>query len=228
MHLLVETVDGPYEVTPEEEFSFGRSAECTFCVDESDRNISRKAGTISLVGAQWVLVNTSANRPLHLTDESSGNGYALLPRHAHLLCEDRLRVSIYGSNRSLFSFTVVTPSRDSDGAPEPAGTSSTLGPPALTTRQREDLAALFWEYHAPAERRSPRPLTYAEAAARIGDTGKAVEHRIAHLRRKLLGNGYPAMELHELALFLMATKALQAADFASLEGKIAAGRRSAE
>lgn len=222
MRLLVETVDGPYEVTPDQEFSFGRSQECTFCVDESDRNISRKAGTISLVGTQWVLVNTSANRPLHLTDESSGNGYALLPRHAHLLCEDRLRVSLYGTNRSLFSFTVVTPGYDSPIESEPAGTFSTLGPPELTARQREDLAALFWEYHAPAERRSPRPLTYAEAAARLGDTGKAVEHRIAHLRRKLLADGYPAMEIHELALFLMATKALQPADFAPLERQVAA------
>ena len=218
MHLIVETVEGPFEVAPGETFSFGRSNECTFCVDEMDRNISRVAGTISSFERGWVLANASSNRTLYLTDEASGNGSVLLPGHSHLLCEDRLRVAMHGTGRAVFSLTVVAP--PSDTAPrydDPLESPSTLGPPILSPRQREDLAALFWEYHAPPERRSPRPLTYSEAAVLIGDTGKALEHRVAYLRRGLLQKQYPSMELHELALFLIGTKALTASDFGRVQ-----------
>ncbi len=133
----------------------------------------------------------------------------LLPGHAFAICEQRIIVSMYGSNRSVFQFTVITPQLNA--APNDlriTDTSATLGPPNLSPRQCQDLRALFRDNFEPDSQRSPKPMTYAEAAILIGDTGKALEHRISNFRGSLLKSGYPRMSLDELAIFLIGTGAL--------------------
>lgn len=217
--LVVETIEGRFELGPLDEFSFGRSESCTYCLDGTDRNISRRAGVISFSDPRWLLANTSSNRALHLTDRRSGTARQLLPGSVHMVCEERLTVSVFGTNMASFAFDVLSdPVSDWTAAPESAvgGAESTLGPPVLTSRQREDLSALLWEYRGPNGPTTPKPLTYAEAAVLLGDTAKALEHRVTHLRKRLLEAGYPRMDLRELAIFLLATRSLTSVDFEAL------------
>jgi len=217
--LVVNTIEGSFELGTQDEFTFGRSERCTYRLDETDRNISRIAGTISWRDTRWGITNTSAKRSLLLMDHVSGNAYNLLPGRLHVICEDRLTVSMPGTDRSVFEFDVVCrqrPGRTDDGSEQPSDGPSTLGPPTLSLRQREDLSALFIEYRRADGGAPPKPKTYAEAAVLIGDTSKALEHRVAYLRKRLLRDGYPRMDLHQLAIFLLATQLLTPADFDAL------------
>lgn len=95
---------------------------------------------------------------------------------------------------------------------------STLERPHLTARNRQDLAALFSEYQRPGGRGAPHPKTYRDAAARLGDTAKALEHRVFDLRRKLENHGYPWLDsLEDLAILVVTTGALGRIDFEQLD-----------
>jgi hypothetical protein len=217
--LVVETIEGRFELGPLDVFTFGRSATCTFCLDDTDRNISRRAGVISFSDPRWMLTNTSSKRPLRLTDRRSGTARQLMPGGVHVICEERLTVTVVGTKNASFAFDILGPSAGigpAQAASSVGGAPSTLGPPALTPRQRQDLSALFWEYRGPDGPAAPRPLTYAEAAVLLGDTAKALEHRVTHLRKRLLEAGYPRMDLQELAVFLLATGSLMGPDFEAL------------
>lgn len=219
MNLRVETIDGNFEVSPEETFTFGRSSSCSFCVDPADINISRTAGVIAFDGLRWVLTNASTSRSLFLLDEDFGIRHHLLPGRGHLVYERNLRVCLEGTGRSYFEFNIVPPLISPQFLePAPSGP-ITLVPPPLTDRQRLDLAALLWDYHAPDGRREPKPRPYSQAAAHLGCTAKALERRISELRGKLSKiysslNGPTGNEA--LARLMLTTGALQAADFERL------------
>ncbi len=231
--LEVETVDGLFQPSRNgPPFTFGRDPACSFCVDEADLNIPRWAGSVSWQSGHWLLTNTSDDRALELTDEELGIQRLLPARRSHLLEEPRLRVVLRGRGRSGFDLTIVVSedADDPDGGdpslpfraregpdPERSSVAPTLEPPMLTPRNRTDLAALFWEYHRRPGHRAPRARSYREAAAHLGDTAKALEHRIFDLRRRLDGQNYPwAESLDDLALLVLTTGALRRADFEAL------------
>ncbi|MGH9188467.1 MAG: hypothetical protein ACRD0Q_00310 [Acidimicrobiales bacterium] len=64
MALWVETVDGRFNLEAEQTaFTFGRDPRCSFCLDESDLNIPRWAGSIGWREGRWILTNTSDSPP---------------------------------------------------------------------------------------------------------------------------------------------------------------------
>ena len=220
--LLVTTIDGDFHLEQGEEFTFGRSRACTFCVDDTDRNLSRQAGSISYVGGTWVLVNTSDARPLVIYDTGRMISRELASLQRHELDAGRFVVSLNGTGHARFEFDVVVRSHDEVSEPmrtnTPRDGAPTLGPPPLVPRQRMDVAALAWEWHQPPGRRAPRPLTYEQASQMLGCTAKSLERRMSDLRASLARRGYPRLDdLAMLCSFLVvATRAVKAEDFDSL------------
>ncbi|MGQ0745001.1 MAG: hypothetical protein ACT4OS_11850 [Acidimicrobiales bacterium] len=226
--LLVETIDGDFQIAPGDEFTFGRSQACTFCVDDSDPNLSRRAGIITFRHPDWVLTNLSTTRSMVVFDDERRVRRELLSGQRHLLDSGRFTITLAGTRRSTFVFWIVVPpgpgqsnevsGDDADGYSD---SSPTLGPPNLSARQRLDVAALAWEWHRPVGRREPRPLTYEQAATKIGCTAKALERRVADLRASLVKRRYHQLDdLPMLCAFLVtATRVIGDADFALLEDR---------
>lgn len=204
--LRIETIDGDVRLGPGEEFTFGRSLWCTFCVDEQDRNISRRAGLIAYEEGSWVLSNTSDTRPFSVFDTDRMTRRELLAGQRHPLDARCFRISLPGSRRAHFEFTIVNEALEDDqsdlgageGARSPKVGTPTLGAPELSRRQRLDVAALSWEWHDPPGRRGPRPLTYDQAARRLRCTPKSLERRVSELRSSLVRRGY--QQLDDLAM----------------------------
>lgn len=220
--LRVETIDGDFSVPPGDIFTFGRSRSCTFCVDDSDLNISRWAGRIWFEGDGWVLENTSEQRSLVVLDRDRRTRRDLLGGQRHLLDGAQFEIALAGSRRSHFRFTVhneggtrAVNESGSDGVVV-NGESATLGPPQLSERQRLDVAALAWEWHDPPAWREPRPLTYERAARKLGCTAKSLERRVSELKAALLRRGYQQLsDLPMLCSFLVtACRAVGPEDFA--------------
>ena len=51
-----------FELVPGDAFTFGRSPDCTVCLDASDTGISRLAGSVGYDGSSWWLTNRSGKR----------------------------------------------------------------------------------------------------------------------------------------------------------------------
>src|SRR5262249_13464322 len=58
-----------YKLEGGEPFTFGRSSDCTVCLDADDSGISRRAGSIERDGGTWWLLNRSSVRALAVVDE---------------------------------------------------------------------------------------------------------------------------------------------------------------
>lgn len=188
----VRVSDTVYELTganSDEEFTFGRAATCTVCLDPDDVGISRLAGSVEADGGTWWVVNRSARRQLVVVDEFGFR--SVLPPGRRYAVEGRVRVLVDGSSGS-HELDIHGPARRSTKDVAVSGTPTAFGEGVIVSPDdRAALVALFAGYLEDGRRYDPHPKSYRAAAARLGWTHDAVRKRIEYLRGKLEKAGVP-------------------------------------
>ncbi|TDD92503.1 FHA domain-containing protein [Actinomadura rubrisoli] len=183
-----------YCVDPAERLFFGRSAECTICLDAEDTAISRRAGEIVHERGAWWLVNRSSAHPLSVIDEV-GLRSVLVPGRRTAL--DAVTRIVVAGARGSHTLRVEVPEAAADRAAEsatPAGDPTAVGENVLISQaDRDAMLALFAGYLEEPPRHDPHPRTYAAAAARLGWPRTTLVKRIEYLRTRLDEAGVPNM-----------------------------------
>lgn len=206
----------PYPVVPEEPFTFGRSRECTACLDPDDRGISRVAGSVEFVGATLFVNNRSQVRPLAIVDPLGFR--SVLAPSRRVAVDERISVVVEGQIRRhelvvatspLATIEPTAPDLD-EGLSAVDGIATEMGGEvAYTAKDRLALVALFAGYLEGFPRHDPRPRSYADAAARLGWPRSTLMKRVEHLRTRLIAAGVPSLygerALEALAEHVIAT-----------------------
>jgi len=205
----------PYTVHSGEAFTFGRSQECTACLDVNDRGISRVAGSVELVGDTLFVTNRSQVRPLSIVDPLGFR--SVLAPGRRLAVDQRLSVVVEGqirrhelviSTQALPTSDLPVPDLEALSAKDEIKTEMG-GEVAYTAKDRLALVALFAGYLEGFPRHDPRPRSYAEAAARLGWPRSTLMKRVEHLRNRLIAAGVPSLygerALEALAEHVIAT-----------------------
>src|SRR5262245_5640110 len=65
----IESTQGVLLLAEDERLVFGRSSDCTLCLDPEDTGISRLAGAIEFEHGTWWIANSSRTRPLVIIDD---------------------------------------------------------------------------------------------------------------------------------------------------------------
>lgn len=185
-----------YEVESGATFTFGRSRDCTVCLDADDLGVSRLAGSIEEeAGTVW-LHNRSTVRSLTVIDEL-GLRHPLAPGRRVAL-DAPVTVAVDGSQRDggrhrRHTLAVrVAPGRAARPLAVPEGHPTEMGAGVnVNHADRQALVALFAEYLDPPADRDPQPRTYDSAAARLGWPRTTLLRRIEYLRRRLGEAGVP-------------------------------------
>lgn len=209
-----------FPLSPGTPVTFGRSPECTICLDEQDLAISRLAGRIEFDSGQWWLVNASSTRPLAVVDEFGLR--SVLPPGRRTVLDGPARVLIDGVESThqlavvLPSHPVVTESRDvATGQPTNIGESV-----FVNDADKAALVALFAGYLEEGTRYDPNPKSYAAAAARLGWPRTTLVKRIEYLRSRLSNAGVPNLTgwnaLNNLAEYALTTGLIKREDLAIL------------
>ena len=188
---MVTVGDRAYELCEAEQFTFGRSEECTVCLDPQDSGISRLAGSIERDGGTWWLVNRSGLRPLAVLDELGFR--SVLAPGRRLAVEAPVRVMVDGS-RSSHTLQVRVPRLQpvTHPASAPVGSTTSIGEGVLVNQaDRLAMVALFAGYLEDPPRHDPYPKSYAAAAARLGWPRTTLVKRIEYLRTRLTNAGVP-------------------------------------
>lgn len=205
----------PFPVVPDEPFTFGRSRECTACLDPDDRGISRVAGSVEFVGVTLFVNNKSQVRPLAIVDPL-GFRSVLAPTR-RVAVDQRLSVVVEGQVRrhelvvATKALEIIEPAAsDLDGLSAADGIATEMGGEvAYTAKDRLALVALFAGYLEGFPRHDPRPRSYADAAARLGWPRTTLMKRVEHLRTRLIAAGVPSLygerALEALAEHVIAT-----------------------
>jgi hypothetical protein len=210
--------DRTFTVAAGEEFTFGRSAGCTVCLDEADLAISRLAGRLELERDTWWVVNASASRPLSIVDEYGLR--SVLPPGKRRALDGPTRVLVDGVERT-HEFAVIPPapagSADPAGPLVPTGLPTTVGEEVVVNgADRAALVALFAGYLEEGPRYDPNPKSYAAAAARLGWPRTTLVKRIEYLRARLSAAGVPNLTgwnaLANLAEYALTTGLITRAD----------------
>jgi hypothetical protein len=204
----IRVSDAVYELNSAGEFTFGRAATCTVCLDPDDVGISRLAGSVDADGGTWWVVNRSARRALVVVDEF-GFRSVLPPGRRHAV-EGQVRIVVDGSSSS-HELHIRGPVRTStndiavSGAPTAVGEEVVISP-----KDRAALVALFAGYLEDGRRYDPRPKSYGAAAARLGWKDTTLRKRMEYLRSRLGKAGVPNVSagktLSDLAEYVLATK----------------------
>jgi hypothetical protein len=193
----VETPDRTTMLAEHEQLTFGRSQECTLCLDPADTGISRTAGTVYFEHGTWWVVNMSRTRPLSHVDDLGLRG--VLPPGRRMAVEGAVQVIVDGTLgqhclrvkvealRTAPDGTTPAPDRPA-GAPTATGVEVTI-----SAADRLAMVALFAGYLEDPPRYDPYPKSYAAAAARLGWSRTALIKRIEYLRRRLHAAGIPKM-----------------------------------
>jgi hypothetical protein len=195
--------------------SFGRSPECTICLDESDLAISRLAGRIEYDGGEWWLVNASASRALAVVDEFGLR--SVLPPGRRTVLDGPARVLIDGVERTHQLSVALPPRADGAAADVVGGAPTSIGESVLINdADRAALVALFAGYLEDGPRYDPNPKSYAAAAARLGWPRTTLVKRIEYLRARLSAAGVPNLTgwnaLNNLAEYALTTGLITRAD----------------
>jgi hypothetical protein len=204
----IRVSDVVYELNSAGEFTFGRAATCTVCLDPDDVGISRLAGSVDADGGTWWVVNRSARRALVVVDEF-GFRSVLPPGRRHAV-EGQVRVVVDGSSGS-HELHIRGPARTSTNDVAVSGTPTAVGEGvAISQKDRVALVAMFAGYLEDGRRYDPHPKSYRAAAARLGWNTDALRKRIEYLRGKLEKAGVPNVSgwnaLSGLAEYVLATK----------------------
>lgn len=223
MAAVVRIADEEYRVDPADGLTFGRSRECTVCLDPSDTAISRTAGDLSFERDTWWLTNRSTTRPLSIVDEL-GLRSVLAPGR-RIAIEAPTRVLVDGARQHSLHIAVdAAPAADPPtdaGLGMPVETPTATGEEVLITpADRMALVALFAGYLEEPPRYDPYPKSYAAAAARLGWPRTTLVKRIEYLRTRLDAAGVPNMmgfnALANLAEYTISRGLVTRADLAML------------
>lgn len=196
------------------DFTFGRAATCTVCLDPDDVGISRLAGSIEADGGTWWVVNRSARRALVVVDEFGFR--SVLPPGRRYAVEGRVRVVVDGSSGS-HELDIRGPVRASTNDVTASGVPTAVGEGVIVSPEdRAALVALFAGYLEDGRRYDPNPKSYRAAAARLGWTSDALRKRIEYLRGKLEKAGVPNVSgwnaMSGLAEYVLTTGIITKAD----------------
>jgi hypothetical protein len=200
--------DRTYTVDADEPFTFGRSADCTVCLDPDDVGVSRQAGKLEYDGGTWWLINSSGVRPLGVIDDLGFR--SVLAPGRRMAVEAQVRVVVDGSTAShTMTVYVPEPPPTADEQP-PVGRSTAVGEGVMVTHaDRLAMVALFAGYLHDPPKHDPYPKSYAAAAARLGWPRTTLVKRIEYLRSRLTNAGVPNLvgwnALANLAEYALAT-----------------------
>lgn len=208
-----------FPLVPGTTITFGRSADCTICLDEQDLAISRLAGRIEFDAGQWWLVNASTSRPLGVVDEFGLR--SVLPPGRRTVLEGPTRILVDGVEHT-HQLAVLLPSYAADvQAPVPSGEPTNIGESVFVNdADKAALVALFAGYLEDGTRYDPNPKSYAAAAARLGWPRTTLVKRIEYLRSRLSAAGVPNLTgwnaLNNLAEYALTTGLIRREDLAIL------------
>ncbi|MBB5958605.1 hypothetical protein FHS29_005213 [Saccharothrix tamanrassetensis] len=182
-----------YTVAPGEEFAFGRSRECTVCLDPDDATISRRAGVITSENGIWFVVNTSTRRGLELVDDRGLR--SLVGPGKRSVLQGSMRVYVQGGGSRPHIVEIDAHEFDSAGLRElPTGQPTITGDDVVLTREEKlALTALFAGYLQKGAAYDPYPRTYDAAAKRLGWPRTTLLRKIEYLRTRLTKAGVPNM-----------------------------------
>jgi hypothetical protein len=221
-----------WRVRPGEPFTFGRSPQCSAQLPAADRGLSRTAGSFRHHDRWWWLHNDSNSSVLCLlgdrgfrVDLPPGLQVPLQQWHAKVTLTgalDRytLRLRLPGLD------DLPDPGKQPPGTGEAAVTSTRYRAP-LTGTDRLVLAARFETYLTWRHAGDPAPRSARETAERIGWQAHTVAKRCENIRDRYVRLGAPGLRgpraLEELALLLVSTGELTAADLRRLPAKAPPG-----
>jgi hypothetical protein len=184
-----------FTASVEHPFVFGRSrCEHIVGLDPGDMGISAEAGSIQFELGLWWVLNRSQKRPLFLEPEpgsqplrvSAGDRIAITKSQTVVLVPGAIythRIDVRIDDRYASALRVATSSG--------SGT-ITFGDVEFSERDRDALSALFSGYLRPFPHWSPRPVSYEEAAALLGEpwTKVAVRKQVERLKDRLARAGF--------------------------------------
>ena len=211
-----------YTLAAGQEFTFGRSQECSHCLDPHDAVISRHAGLIHSDTGNWFVQNLSSARQLDVADEL-GMRTVLAPGRRFAL-EGRMQILVQGSARKPHVLHVQAPRpQPSLLTPPDSGTSTVIGNGVtITAEDRLALLALFAGYLQDGADYDPHPRSYEAAAKRLGWPRTTLVRRIEYLRKRLDNAGVPNMiswkALHNLAEYALTRPLITKDDLRMLPG----------
>ena len=215
--IVVAGVD--YPVDPQDGATFGRSRDCTICLDPQDAAISRVAGELEFEQGTWWLTNRSTTRPLSIVDDFGLR--SVLPPGRRSAVEGPTRVLVDGVHGQHSLLVEVPVGEPPPAAPVGTGTPTATGSEVLISHaDRMAMIALFAGYLDEAPRYDPNPKSYAAAAARLGWPRTTLVKRIEYLRTRLDAAGVPNMmgfnALANLAEYAISRRLITRADLALL------------
>jgi len=189
----IESTHGVLQLTEDERVVFGRSSDCTLCLDPEDTGISRLAGAIEFEHGTWWITNSSRTRPLVIIDDLGFRG--VLPPQRRMAVQSETQILVEGSRRQhSLRINVEIPRRAERSADQPPGEPTAVGTEvAISAADRLAMVALFAGYLEDPPRYDPYPKSYAAAAARLGWKRTTLVKRIEYLRIRLDAAGVPNM-----------------------------------
>jgi hypothetical protein len=213
-----------------EPFTFGRAPACSVVLPETDRGVSRNAGSFRYHDRSWWLHNDSSSSVLCLAGDR-GFRVDLPPGLQVPLQQWHAKVTVTGA---LERYMLRLRLPELDDAPDPELGAPVTGEHAVTsTRYRAPLtgtdrlvlAARFESYLAWRHDGDPAPASARDTAERIGWQAHTVAKRCENIRDRYVRLGVPGLRgpraLEELALLLISTGELTAADLQGLPAKTA-------
>ena len=221
-----------WRVRPGEPFTFGRSPQCSAVLPAADRGLSRTAGSFRHHGRWWWLHNDSGSSVLCLLGDR-GFRVDLPPGLQVPLQQWHAKVTLTGV---LDRYTLRLRLPGLDDLPDPGGQRPGTGEAAVTsTRYRAPLtgtdrlvlAARFEAYLTWRHAGDPAPRSARDTAERIGWQAHTVAKRCENIRDRYVRLGAPGLRgpraLEQLALLLVSTGELTAADLRRLPAKAPPG-----
>ena len=236
MLLIVMYESQTWRVRPGgEPFTFGRAAACSAVLPAIDRGVSRNAGSFRYHDGSWWLHNDSSSSVLCVLGDR-GFRVDLPPGMRVPLQQWHAKVTLNGA---LDSYILRLRLPDLDDAPDPAqpapaasvtgerAVTSTRHRAPLTGSDRLVLAARFEAYLTWRHAGNPAPASARETAERIGWQAHTVAKRCENIRDRYARLGVPGLRgpraLEQLALLLVSTGELTAADLQLLPAKAQSG-----
>jgi hypothetical protein len=176
-----------------ERLTFGRSRDCTMCLDPEDIGISRIAGVLEYEQGTWWIRNYSTTRPLSLVDDLGFR--SVLPPGRRAAVEQQVQIIVDGTRgQHGLRITVERSGGNRASIGQPTGAPTAVGAEVLISpTDRLAMVALFAGYLRDPPRYDPHPKSYAAAAARLGWKRTTLVKRIEYLRLRLNAAGVPNM-----------------------------------
>jgi hypothetical protein len=233
--LIVMYESQTWRVRPGEPFTFGRAPACSAVLPAGDRGVSRHAGSFRYGGGRWWLRNDSGSAVLCVLGDR-GFRADLPPGLRVPLQQWRTKVTVSGVLRTYTLWLRLPALDDAPDPAEPASGAAGTGEGAvtgshyrapLTGSDRLVLAARFEEYLTWRHPGVPAPASARDAAERIGWQAHTVAKRCENIRARYARLGVPGLggprALEQLALLLVSTGELTAADLQLLPAKAPPG-----